>query len=287
VIEARPGIRGLDGEDVVLRMDDVGAASKRWEVHGRTRVSVAGRRLPFPGNLLFLKYLPPIKQWGPYRELDAAQWERILDALARAGARLSVPVTAGWVERDGRVTPFPARFPAQARVLRRGLEARLVEILNHGWTHCVLEGGRFRPRLFHGNREFHREFVDGLPPEVHRDHLRRAQEILQDCFGVAIAGLVPPGNAFTRDTLAAAVALGIRYVSAKRVARWGEVPGLVLVDNARVWHFHDRDVVRGGVGWLARMLEGFRGRRFLTLREAAARSAAPAGTPPTRDRAGS
>jgi len=52
---------------IMIRMDDVGAASKRHEVYGRTRLSVGPVRVPFPGNLLWLKYLPPIKSWGPYR----------------------------------------------------------------------------------------------------------------------------------------------------------------------------------------------------------------------------
>ena len=47
---------------VALRMDDVGAASKRHEVYGVTRLRLGGLRVPFPGNLLFLKYLPPVKR---------------------------------------------------------------------------------------------------------------------------------------------------------------------------------------------------------------------------------
>ena len=41
-------------------MDDVGAASKRHEVYGLTRIAVRRTRIPFPGNFLWLKYLPPI-----------------------------------------------------------------------------------------------------------------------------------------------------------------------------------------------------------------------------------
>ena len=78
-----------------LRLDDVGAASKQHEVYGVTRIKLGPLALPFPGNFLFLKYLPPIKRWAPYPELSVAQWEEILNALSAAGARLTVAVTAG------------------------------------------------------------------------------------------------------------------------------------------------------------------------------------------------
>src|SRR5262249_58084816 len=86
---------------VALRLDDVGAASKQHEVYGITRIPLGPVALPFPGNLLFLKYVPPIKRWAPYAELSAAQWEEILTTLAATGARLTVAVTAGWGRRGG------------------------------------------------------------------------------------------------------------------------------------------------------------------------------------------
>src|SRR5207244_2011559 len=73
----------VTGPAVALRMDDVGAASKRNEVYGITRLELGGLRVPFPGNLLFFKYLPPIKRWGPYRELGGRDWEAVLDWLER------------------------------------------------------------------------------------------------------------------------------------------------------------------------------------------------------------
>ncbi|HEX9124863.1 MAG TPA: hypothetical protein VF948_00580, partial [Methylomirabilota bacterium] len=90
-----------------LRLDDVGAASKQHEVYGVTRIELGPLALPFPGNFLFLKYLPPVKRWGPYRELTAPEWERVLAELESRGARMTVGVTAGWVETDGRIVPFP------------------------------------------------------------------------------------------------------------------------------------------------------------------------------------
>src|SRR3989442_5561 len=55
-----------------LRLDDVGASSKRYEVYS-TRSWGLGR-LRISGNWLFLKYLPGVKRWAPYRELTAAEW---------------------------------------------------------------------------------------------------------------------------------------------------------------------------------------------------------------------
>ncbi len=250
-----------------LRMDDVGAASKRFEVYGLTRLPLGPLRLAFPGNFLFLKYLPPIKRWGPYPELTAGQWEEILAALEVAGARMTVGITAGWVEADGSVVPFPKKFPGAAAVIRRGAERGLLEVANHGYTHCVLQDRLFRPRLFSGNRPYHREFYDWLPEEVHREHVGRAQGILQDFLGSPVVTFVPPGNVFSKATLAAAAAVGLRYVSCLEPARWGSVEGITFVDEADVASIHDRDIVLGGVGFFRRLLKARAGAPFVMVRE--------------------
>ena len=255
---------------IALRMDDVGAASKRHEVHGRTRLEIGGLRLPFPGNLLFLKYLPGIKRWGPYRELGPDELEAILERLAATGSRLTVAITAGWVEDDGSIVPYPEKFAAASRVIREGVTRGLLEAANHGYTHCVLEDGAFRPRWLSGNRAAHREFYDWLPEDVHHEHLKRAQGILEGFLGRAVETLVPPGNVLSRKTLAAAAEVGLRYVSCLGASRWAPADGLVLLDDARVTAFHDRDVVLGGIPWLARLLEGAPAGGYVTVREAAA-----------------
>jgi peptidoglycan/xylan/chitin deacetylase (PgdA/CDA1 family) len=251
--------------DVALRLDDVGAASKRHEVYGVTRIRIGRLAVPFPGNLLFLKYLPPIKRWGPYPELSAAHWEAILGELATAGARLTVAVTAGWVERDGRIVPFPEKFPAQADALRRGVDRGLIEVANHGYTHCVVEDGLFRPRLFSGNRPFHREFYDWLPDEVHLEHLSRAQDILAGWLGAAPCTLVPPGNIFSAKTAAAAAKVGLRYISCLAAPAALAGDGITYVDDARVLAFHDRDIALRGPRHLAELLRSRPGARFVTV----------------------
>lgn len=250
-----------------LRLDDVGAASKQHEVHGLTRVAVGRVAVPFPGNFLFLKYVPPIKRWGPYRELTPAAWEAILTELQAAGARMTVAITAGWVEADGSVVPFPVKFPAVAATLRAGVDGGLLEVANHGYTHCVLAGRRFRPRLFSGNRHEHREFYDWLPERTHREHLGRSQAILQEFFGRTVLTFVPPGNVFARKTLAAAAEVGIRYVSCLGPARWGTVDGITFVGKEHVVAIHDRDIVVGGTAVVRTILREHSAKPLVTVRE--------------------
>lgn len=251
----------INGNGVALRLDDVGASSKLYEIYGRTRVGP----LPFPGNVLFLKRVPGIKRWGPYRELGAAEWERLLTVLEAAGARLTVAITAGWVEWSARVVPFPQKFPAQAATIRDGVRRGLLEVANHGYTHCVLAGRAFRPRAFAGNRSYHREFLDTVPDSLQREHLARSQAILQDYFATPVVTFVPPGNAFTRATAEMAVEHGLRILSCYDAGRWGPVAGLTFVDDARVQILHDRDLVLGGVESLSRVLARSAG-GFTTVR---------------------
>jgi len=257
----------MSGDGRALRLDDVGAASKRHEVYGRTRIPLGPWAMPFPGNFLFLKYLPPIKRWGPYRELTAREWESMLEALAAAGSRMTVAITAGWVERDARVIPFPGKFPEAAAAIRRGVQAGLLEVANHGYTHCVLRDGVFRPRAFSGNRGAHREFYDWLPEALHREHLTHAQVILGEFFATPGVTLVLPGNAFSSKTLTAALDVGIRYVSCLGAGRSSPVDGLTFVDDADVLAIHDRDLVSGGRTAFRRVLADEGARGFVTVRE--------------------
>jgi hypothetical protein len=234
-----------------LRMDDVGACSKRYEVYSNWRC----------GNWLFLKYLPPFKAWGPYRELEAGELEALLGLLERRGARLTVAVTASWVEDASRRIPFPKAFPAQARVLREGVERGLLEVANHGLTHCVVRGNAFKPRAFGSNRSAHREFLDGVPAREQEEHLREAQEILQGWLGREVVTFVPPGNAFGEATLEAAARQGLRFVSCDTESRLAH--GLAIVGGGDVLAFHDRELVQQGLAWLEPRLPA----RGCTVRE--------------------
>jgi peptidoglycan/xylan/chitin deacetylase (PgdA/CDA1 family) len=231
------------GPRVALRLDDVGASSKRYEVYSNR---------PW-ANWLFLKYLPGLKAWGPYRELHASEWCEALAILRRASARMTVAVTAAWADGADRLTPFPTRFPAQAEVLREGVREGLIEIANHGLTHCVLDGNVFRPHWFTGNRVYHREFWEWVPASVQEHHIEHSQDILQSYFGVPVVTFVPPGNAFTLDTLAIAERYGLRYLSCNE--KQEKAGALVVVASHNVVAFHDRDLVLNGVGWLRALID--------------------------------
>ncbi|HEU6438345.1 MAG TPA: polysaccharide deacetylase family protein [Nitratidesulfovibrio sp.] len=249
-----------------LRMDDVGAASKRNEVYSNWRLRVAGRPIA-SGNWLFAKYLPGFRAWGRYRELGAADWMQIFRILERLGARCTVAVTACWVEDDGRLVPYPQKFSEAARTLRDGVRSGIVEIANHGLTHCVVQGGLFRPRLLRGNRAFHREFISLLPLAEHEEHIARAQQILQDWLGEEVVTFVPPGNAFMPQTLSMARQHGVRFVSCDTVPR--EESGLHVLGNTDVLAFHDREVVLDGPGWIEGLIRSNEGARFVTVRQLA------------------
>jgi peptidoglycan/xylan/chitin deacetylase (PgdA/CDA1 family) len=233
------------GRRLCLRIDDIGASSKKFEVYSQRFLGL--------GNWLFLKYLPGIRAWGPYREMTASDWDATFDLLWQFKARLTVAVTGAWVEWDGSLIPFPAKFPGEAAKLREGVQSGLIEIANHGLTHCVLQDFRFRPKAFSSNRKEHREFWDWIPASIHEEHLMRSQDILEGCFGSRPTTLVPPGNVFSEATLHAAVKTGIRKVNCNNADR--AFPGLEIVNNKDVLAFHDRELVLWGTPWLKKRLE--------------------------------
>lgn len=242
---------------VALRIDDIGASSKQFEVYSRKWFGI--------GNFLFLKRLDFFKAWGPYEEMTAEQWERIFEVLGRYDAKLTVGVTACWVEYDGALIPFFEKFPDEAQTLRQGVAEGLIEIANHGLTHCVVEDFRFRPRLFSSNRTFHREFWEWVPEEIQCEHMRRSQELLAQYFGATSVTFVPPGNVYSQPTLAAARDAGIKYVNCNRAE--GFFPGLEMVSNEHVVAFHDKEIVENGVGWLEALISDLDQHQFVFVRE--------------------
>ena len=68
-------------------------------------------------------------------------------------------------------------------------------------------------------------------------------------------------------TAASCPSLGIRFISRLGGAPGGAADGLTFVDDSRVVAFHDRDMVKGGIGYLRRQLDSYRGARFVTVRE--------------------
>lgn len=229
---------------IALRLDDVGASSKYFEVYSKRWYGL--------GNILFLKKMSYFKAWGPYEELSANDWRTIMSLLRRYGAKLTVAVTAAWVEPDGSLVPYPQKWPEAFRELKCGVDEGLVSIASHGLTHCVLEGRAFLPNAFTSNRRAHREFWDWLPYETHLQHLIHSKNILQDCFHCPIYALVPPGNVFSASTIEAAHHAGFRLINCATESR--DVSGLRIIGNENVAAFHDREVVLLGIHWFEQLL---------------------------------
>jgi hypothetical protein len=246
---------------VALRMDDVGACSKTYEVYSNLHVSFRGHEV-FSGNWLFLKYLSPFKAWGPYQELTEDDWQQIFWVLTENNAKLTVAVTAAWAESFDTLIPFNIKFPAQAELLRHGVESGLIEIANHGLTHCVLDKNYFKPKYFKSNRQYHREFSDLTPSNVQEEHIRRSQEILQSYFRVNVKTFVPPGNAVSDFTLELARENGLRYISCNRHV---DAKGIKQLDNSKTLAFHDRDYVMGGTEMFGKMFQDHPGSDFVFL----------------------
>jgi len=223
-----------------LRIDDIGASSKKYEIYSK-----------YPGgNILFLKYLRWFRAWGPYQELTASEWEKVFGLLEKFDAKLTVAITATWVEQDGVFVPYYEKFPDQAVVLKKGLEQGLLEIANHGLTHCVV--GKHLPRWFSSNRKFHREFWDWLDEDIHFQHIELSQKILQDYFQVPVTTFVPPGNVYAQATVLAAERFGINLINC--LAENGIREGVRILSDEHVFAFHDRLLVLEGFNWLEKIL---------------------------------
>jgi len=220
-----------------LRIDDIGACTKQYEVYSK----IPG------GNFLFLKYIKPFKAWGPYRELTWKEWAQIFKILEKFKAKLTVGITATWVEKDNSIIPFYKKYPDEANILKEGLKDGYIDIANHGLTHCVV--GKHRPRIFQSNRTFHREFWDWLPADIHYTHLAKSQDILQDFFDTEIVTLIPPGNVYCKATVEAAKKCNIQIINCQMLKNT-QYPGIRCLSNDNVIAFHDRELVLNGIDWL-------------------------------------
>lgn len=243
------------GNLIALRIDDIGSSSKRWEVYGKVWWKIGSKHVPFPpANWLFLKYIPPFKQWGPYREMAKKEWFTIFDVLEKCEAKMTVGVTACWVEKNGALTLFPKKFPDEAEALKEGVKAGLIEVANHGLTHCVV--GKHTPRSFSSNRLFHREFYNWLPDEIHYEHMKKSQEILIDFFGKTPITFIPPGNVWTDTTEKAAYKFGIKYLSAteNKSPSFKSSNSLIYIGTKHVIAMHDREIITNRVEWFIRRI---------------------------------
>lgn len=228
-------------QKLALRIDDIGASSKEHLYYTKRWYTNWG---PLRDRRLFGK-------WAPYREMTARDWEHVFAILRRHGSKLTVGITATWAEADGTLVPFPDKFPREAQAIGEGVAAGLLEIANHGLTHCVLANRQYRRRLGYGsNRMYHREFWDWVSPDLQRAQLTRAQEILTRYYGVEITTFVPPGNVYSEATLAICDEIGFRILNCERPRLRGATERPRVIGDDQVVPFHDRELVIFGTDWL-------------------------------------
>ena len=229
---------------IALRIDDIGASAKEYEVYSKKWRGL--------GNFLFLKYLGYFKSWAKYREMRAEEWYKVFYLLEKYNAKLTVGITATWVNYDGSSVYFNNKFPDEAEALRYGRRKGLIEIANHGLTHCVVKNNLFRPKLFSSNRRYHREFWSWLGRDLHFEHVSRSQKILQDFFEINVETLIPPGNVYCDFTIDAAKKYGIKYINCQTSDKViGEIS---ILSNNHVYAFHDKEIVEKGVEWFEKLL---------------------------------
>ena len=242
-------------EKIALRMDDVGASSKRFNVYSK---------YPFC-NILFLKYLPYLRAWGPYEELDFNQWVKIINILEKYEAKLTIGITACFVDEHSNLLPFYEKFPKQAELLLSNFKNGNIEIANHGLSHCII--GDHLPKMFKSNRSNHREFWDYLPRDWHFDHLKESQRILEDWTGMKVKTFIPPGNVYADKTIEAAEANGIEIINSSRKIN-NNNKKLRIIDEKNVFAFHDRELVLYGTKWLEKEIIRLKDKnKFVLIRD--------------------
>lgn len=246
--------------NIIFRIDDIGASAKHFEQHGEKWFKIFGKRvLYFPlANFWFFKRIPPFKKWAKYEELTANEWAVFLDIFDKNSIVPIVAVTAAWVEADSSLTPFPQKFPDEARILKEAFLNNKIIIANHGLTHCVV--GKHLPRLFKSNRKFHREFLPILDQKVHTDHILKSQEILETYFQKPIDILVPPGNLWSIKTYNALKNTNIRKVMCNRYMIDSDISIKnieFISDSENTFAFHDRELKLCGKKWLSEKINFF------------------------------
>jgi hypothetical protein len=246
-------------KQIALRIDDIGASTKEYEVYSKKWYGL--------GNFLFLKYFDYFKAWAKYREMTADEWYSIFELLKKYNAKLTVGITASWVNYNGTSIIFNEKFPEEAKALKFGMEEGLIEIANHGLTHCVVKDNLFRPKLFTSNRTYHREFWEWLGKDLHIEHIKKSQSILKNYFQVDIETLIPPGNVFCDYTVEASKRYNIKYINCQIESK--NMNGIKIVSNDNVFAFHDKEIVEDGLEWFENILKKYQGYEHTFIRDLA------------------
>lgn len=225
-----------------IRIDDIGASSKEFEIYGKTRISIKGKKLPVPipgfiTNFLFFKKFPLWKGWGPYNEFTPLELENLIMTSHNLKIKLSIAITAGWVDKNSKITEYGKKFPDHVKLLIEGIKYGVVEILSHGYTHCIV--GSHLPKNFRSNRKEHREFYDFLGYRLLNEHVKNSKNILENLFQKKIEILVPPGNVFGNKTIDACLNNDIKVINCNTETKVKN--GILLLGNENISALHDRD----------------------------------------------
>ncbi len=239
------------------RIDDIGASTKYYNQWGKQRFTFKGvTYFYFPwANYFFCKRIWPFRGWAKYEELTAEEWSRYLTIFEANKIKPLVAITASWVDEKSKLIPFPEKFPAEAAVLKKALHEGKIAVANHGLTHSIV--GRHLPYPRHANRKAHREFWPDLPQDIHREHIREAQKILEEYFEQPITTLVPPGNVWSEKTYEALAGTNIKTVVANRYMLDTNKPmhGVEFVKDDAYFVCHDRDLKLKGARWLIKKIK--------------------------------
>ena len=244
-----------------IRIDDIGASTKEFNVYGRNTLSINKKTVSFPpiiSNFLFMKRFPLFSGWAKYKELEFNNWIEIINTLKENNSKLNIAITACWVNENGELQRFDEKFPEQVEIIKFGVKENLLYILNHGLTHCI--PGRHRPLRFQSGQKFHREFTSFLSLEKQYMHLRESQRILKEIFGKSPKILTPPGNMYNEDTLISMKELGLFIIQCDRNTSHQPSDEILLkycikhIPNENIKVIHDRDIVQGDPKFFQRLM---------------------------------
>jgi Polysaccharide deacetylase len=265
---------------LVLRMDDPGGAENvHHAAYARSKLDRAtwaevGDVLEERGARMTIGYIPGwVDDGDPTRGHLLVAGENV----ERVPGRVHPSPLVRYVDAAGTHHDYGEDFAGVQELRARGL----AEVELHGFTHMhpdtsawAAAGDRYERQEWY--RELGRSassMLETLPPDRHP--LALGIDALTEAFGTRPAALIPPGDDFTDAAVKVALDLGLQLVSSYYLAVrlggrfcWAThvcAPYLDRPDPAWfdcglpvVATFHDFDVARHGVDWLAEHLDRWR-----------------------------
>ena len=235
-----------------IRIDDIGASTKEFNLYGKNTLKIKNRIVSFPpiiSNFLLMKRLPIFSGWAKYKELEYSDWIRIIEVLKEKKSILNVAITACWVNKNSELKRFDEKFPEQVEIIKYGINEGLIYLVNHGLTHCI--PGKHIPLRFSSVQKYHREFTKFLSLEKQFMHLKESQRIIKNIFGQEPLIFTPPGNMYNEDTLISMQKLGLKTIQCERNTSHQPSDiiltkyGIKHISNKNIFVIHDRDIVKG------------------------------------------